>query len=176
MRGRPADRILLDMSELKQYLIPYFISNLLFAISVFAAWKKPIWARLFLAVLFLWAGCVNSSTVLKTPQVYLEYASLTPVSFYRNFINGFFSMHIRIFTLSIAVGQFLIFTGFILNRNWVRMACAGGVVFGLAIAPLGIGSAFPATVLMAATCLILCRKYDHDFIWNWHQYRSRASG
>jgi hypothetical protein len=48
----------------------------------------------------------------------------------------------------------------------------GGIIFGLAIAPLAIGSGFPTTVSMAIAFLILLVKYKHDFIWKLNQYRS----
>jgi len=63
------------------------------------------------------------------------------------------------------VGQLLIALGLILNKTWTKIACIGGIIFGLAIAPLGVGSAFPATVSMAVAFFILFKKYEHDFIW-----------
>lgn len=164
------------MNDLKEYLVPYIISNFLFAISVLAALKRPMWARIFLAILFLWASYINSRSVIRTPEIYLDYARLTPVHLYKEFINGLFSRHIQLFTISVAIGQFCIFGGFLLNDGWVKMSCGGGIIFGLAIAPLGVGSAFPATVLMAIACLILSMKYDHDFIWIRGQYKIGVTG
>jgi hypothetical protein len=50
------------------------------------------------------------------------------------------------------------------------MPCIGGIVFGLSIASLGVGSAFPATISMSLAFFILLRRYHHDFIWKWNQY------
>jgi hypothetical protein len=36
-----------------------------------------------------------------------------------------------------------------------RIACAGRMLFGLLIAPLGIGSALPSTLVMSAAFLVL---------------------
>jgi hypothetical protein len=158
------------MNGLKEYLVPYIISNLLFLLCVMAAVKKPIWARLFLAVVFLWAAFINTRTSLTNPDVYIEYARLTPVPVYREFINGFFSHHIRPIILFIATGEFLIFVGLLIGNRWIRLACWGGMLFGLAISPLSVGSAFPATLLMALSFWILYNKNRHISIWNWRQY------
>ncbi len=130
-----------------------------------------MWARIFLAAFFLWASYFNSTSALRSPEIYLDYARLDALPVYSDFIDGFFSRHITPFVFTIAVGQFLIFLGLILNRTWTKLACAGGIIFGLAIAPLGVGSAFPATVSMSIAFFILFRKYHHEFIWKWNQYR-----
>ncbi len=158
------------MEDLRQYFAPYLISNILFGISIWAALKRPIAARIFLAAFLIWASVVNSSTAIRKPEVYLEYAQLSFLPFYRDFINGFFSHHIRAFVLAVAGGQFLIFAGLCLNKQWTSLACLGGIIFGLAIVPLGVGSAFPATLLMAISFFILFQRPDHDFIWKLHQY------
>lgn len=126
---------------------------------------------MFLAAFFLWASYFNSTTALQSPRIYLEYARLDALPIYSKFINGFFSRYITPFVLIIAVGQFMIFLGLLLNRNWVRLSCIGGILFGVAIAPLGVGSAFPATLSMSIAFFILFRNYEHDFIWNAKQYR-----
>ena len=57
--------------------------------------------------------------------------------------------------LSIATGQFVIAIGMFLNRKLTRVAIVGAVVFGLAIAPLGVGSAFPCSVLLVISAVLL---------------------
>jgi hypothetical protein len=47
----------------------------------------------------------------------------------------------------------------------------GGIVFGLAIAPLWVGSGFPSTVCMAIAFFILLKKDNHDFIWKLNRYK-----
>jgi hypothetical protein len=163
------------MEALKEWLIPYIISNIVFGLTIPAALKKPMWARIFLAGFFLWASFFNSTSAIRSPEIYLDYARLNPLPIYSQFIDGFFSQHITVFVFAIAVGQFLIFLGLVLNKTWTKLGCIGGVIFGLAIAPLGVGSAFPATVSMAIAFLILARNYDHDFIWKWKQYHLPAN-
>lgn len=158
------------MEVLQQWLIPFIISNIVFGLTIVGAIKKPMWTRIFLAAFFLWASYFNSTSAIRTPEIYLDYARLDALPLYSDFINGFFSHHITLFVFAIAVGQFLIFTGLLLNNTWTKLACIGGIIFGLAIAPLGVGSAFPSTVSMAIAFYILASRYKHDFIWKWKQY------
>ena len=153
------------MHELKQYAIGYTISNILAVISITGALQKPRWTRIGLAVVFLWASYTNLNIALHEPARYLEYNRFTIVPFYKDFINGFFSTHIREIVIPIAIAQFLIFAGLLQGKIWTKLACIGGIIFGLSITPLGIGSGFPATLLMAIAFFILLIKYDHDPIW-----------
>src|SRR6266542_2009421 len=130
------------MEALKQWLIPYLISNIVFGLTIIGAIKKPMWTRIFLAGFFLWASYFNSTHAILSPQIYLIYATLDALPFYSDFINGFFSHYITPFVFTIAVGQFLIFFGLLLNKTWVKLSCIGGIIFGLAIVPLGVGFDF----------------------------------
>lgn len=161
------------MEPLNEWLIPYIISNIVFILSILAALKKPIWTRIFFAVFFLWAAYFNSKTAFKSPDIYLTYANLNSLPAYRKLINGFFAMHTTVIVFSIAVGQFLIAFGLILNKTWVKLACIGGIIFGLAITPLGVGSGFPSTGFMAIAFYLLFKKHHHDFIWKLKQYDFR---
>jgi hypothetical protein len=158
------------METLKQYLIPYILSNALFLSCLVLSIKKPIWSRVFLTILFLGAAYVNYKTASTNPDVYLDYARFAVLPFYRQFINGFFSHHVRPFVILIASGEFCISIGLVLNKGFVKMACIGGILFGLAITPLGIGSAFPATIFMAVAFWALYHREGHDYIWKWRQY------
>lgn len=161
------------MEALKEWLWPYIISNIVFGLTILSALKKPMLARIFLGGFFLWASYFNSTSAINSPEIYLDYARLDALPAYTNFINGFFSRHITPFVCTIAAGQFLIFAGMVLNKRLTELACVGGIIFGLAIAPLGVGSAFPSTVSMAIAFHILLKKYDHDFIWHFKQYNSQ---
>ena len=161
------------MDALSQYIVPYVFSNVIFMLTIFLAWKRPMWARYFFALSFLSASGLNATMALIDPKVYLTYGSIALLPFYQLFIDGFFSKHISEIVLPIAIGQFLIFMGLILNKSWTRVACIGGILFGLGIAPLGVGSAFPATVSMSVAFFILLLKQEHDFIWKTRQYKNK---
>src|ERR1044071_8573142 len=102
------------MEPLKQYFIPWLISNIVFGLTIFGALKKPLLTRVFLAGFFLWASYFNSTTSIKSPQIYLDYAKLDALPVYSKFINGFFASHITAFVFTIAIGQFLIFVGLVM--------------------------------------------------------------
>lgn len=163
------------MEALRQYLLPFLISNAIAILALVIVIIRPIIARIFFALLFLWAAYMNSSTVLKTPRVYLEYAHMALIPAYRDFINTFFADHIQTIVLSIAFCQLLIGMGMILYGNWVRLACLGGILFSLAIAPLGVGAGFPSTVLLAIALYILYAQPHHNYIWSWRQYSMKQS-
>lgn len=158
------------MDALRQYLVPYLVSNTIFIMVLIAVTLRPMIARIFFVLLFLWAASINTATALKTPQVYLEYANMALIDVYRDFISTFFAQHIQAIVISIASGQLLIGMGMMLYGNWVRLACLGGILFSLAIAPLGVGAGFPSTVLLAIALYILYIQPHHDFIWRWRQY------
>jgi hypothetical protein len=156
----------------REYLIPYIISNLISLLCLYGAFKKPLLSRIFLAGFFLWAAGLNATLALTKPEVYLDYGRLTSIGIYKDFINGYFASHIPAFVSGIAFGQFLIFAGLVVNGGWTKMACVGGIVFGLSIAPLMTGSAFPATFIMALAFFILLKRYKHDYIWKIRQYQN----
>jgi hypothetical protein len=117
-----------------------------------------VWPRvgraLYLA-LFVWACSVNWLTALERPQVYLEYADLAVLGAYREFIRGFFAGHIVEIVGTIATCQGLIAAGLLVGGKLARLALAGAAVFLVMIAPLGVGSGFPSSVIMAAGCVRL---------------------
>lgn len=159
------------MEGLNEYLIPYIISNMVFAASIIAAVKQPYYSRIFFILLFLWASYTNFTTAFSSPEVYLDYGKLALLPFYKDIINGFFAIHIQQFVFLIAFCQLMIAAGLMFNKTAVNTACTGGIIFGLAIAPLGVGSAFPATVFMAIALFILMRKNNHNHIWKTKQYK-----
>lgn len=161
------------METLDRYIIPYTITNALFLLCLAAAIWKPIYCRVFLFLLFLSASIFNGITALADPHSYLVFGELSFHNFYAEFIYGSFAEHTLTYILIISSGQMLIAAGLIHKRHFTGLACLGGIIFGFAIAPLGIGSAFPATVFMALAFLILLRNYRHDYIWKWDQYKTQ---
>ena len=139
----------------REYLAPYLISNLV-AFSVLAlAYRRPRAVKWIWVVIFAWAAAMNILTATTEPWLYLVYGALTPSEAYRGFIEGWFSRHIPEMVLSIAVGQVAI--TFLLARGEPdrRLGVLGAMVFLLAIAPLGVGSAFPFSLTAAASLLVM---------------------
>src|SRR3982751_6207017 len=153
--------------EVPQYLIAYIISNAVAVVLLLLAWKQPRIARVSFSVLFIWACYTNWHVALTKPDDYLFYGNLTFSSAYRDFIHGWFSNRIPQMVGFIATCQGLIAVSFFL-KGWIyNVGIVGAIIFLLAIAPLGVGSGFPCTVIMAAAVYILGRK-SPDYLWHKH--------
>ncbi len=122
-----------------------------------AIWR-PVVARWLFCILFIGAAFFNTYTAIVHPEKYLLYADLTALPMYEQFIRGAFSRHITTYIIAIAIGQLL--TGIYIGSSGqlYKAALAGAIIFLLAIAPLGAGSAFPCSIVMAAACMVLLRK------------------
>jgi hypothetical protein len=142
----------------QQYLVMYLSANLIaVAILALAFWRPRIAQWVWVAI-FVWAAAVNTMTAASTPWEYLAYAALTPSALYREFIEGWFSTHIQPFVLSIAIGQLII--AFLLARGGDArtLGVAGASVFLLAIAPLGVGSGFPFSLIAIGSLVVMERR------------------
>jgi hypothetical protein len=139
----------------REYLVMYLGANLIaLAILAMAFWKPRI-ARWAWVAIFVWAASVNTVTAATQPWVYLAYGGLTFSAWYRAFIDGWFSLHIPEVVLATAVGQLMI--AILLSRDGtaMRLGVAGAAVFLAAIAPLGVGSGFPFSLIAIASLLVL---------------------
>jgi hypothetical protein len=130
-----------------------------------AALKKTRLARLLIFILFAWASWFNYATAHNSPRDYLIYATFTPLDLYSNYINGPFKANIVTMVTGIAIGQALIAIGMLLREWWVKLACMGALIFFLAIAPLGIGSGFPATLIGALAVFLIVKNDALDYLW-----------
>jgi len=155
------------MDSFDQYLWPYIGSQVVSVILLVLAWKKPVWARIGFGLLFLGAGIFNWYIALTEPASYLVYAE-TAIPVYRDFILGWFKENLTIMILLIGIGQFSIGIGMFLKDGWVRAACIGVIVFLLAIAPLGMGSAFPFSITVSVAAFLLIQKNRLPGIWKKH--------
>lgn len=153
------------MDLLREYFIPWILSNSIAILFLIAAIRKPKLARLLFALLFAWAFWLNYTTAHYNPEEYLNYARLTPFGLYHDFINGWFKAHIVSMVTIISLGQGLIAIGMLLKGWVVRLSGLGAIVFFLAIAPHGIGAGFPATILSAVSIYFILKNDDLNFIW-----------
>jgi hypothetical protein len=126
------------------------LGSILCALAMLAAsLAAPATGRLLFIALFAWAALMNLRTALATPEVYLDYAAFTDLDLYRRFIEGFFANHITAIVGTIAFGQAAIAALLLIKGLPRLLGLAGAFVFLLAIVPLGVGSGFPATLIMA---------------------------
>lgn len=141
------------------YLAPILVSNAVAAGMILLAIKWPRVARGLVVFVFLAAGAFNTYTALTQPESYLNYANWAVLDVYRNFISGPFAANTQLFVLVIAAGQLAVAALLTRSGRVFNLGIAGGIVFFVAIAPLGIGSAFPSTLLMALALIILHRHH-----------------
>ncbi len=71
------------------------------------------------------------------------------LNIYQNFIYGFFSEYTIPLVLLIALGQLGIAVFLAFGGPLLTVGVFGGIVFLLAITPLGFGSGFPCTLILA---------------------------
>jgi hypothetical protein len=142
------------------YLLMYVISNAAAILFLLAAWKRPVIARFLFFILFAWAAWTNYTTIRSTPGVYQEYGDLTFLDAYEEFIHGWFRQHAVAAVQFIALSQALIAIAMLFNGWIFRWGCMGGILFLLAIAHFGVGSAFPCTLVLAAALYLLYVKRE----------------
>ncbi len=143
----------------QQLAFAYIGSNFAALLLLFLSWKRKNTARVLFAALFIWASVTNWKTANSNPSVYLEYSEYA-IGPYKKFIQGYFAGHITGFVSLIAAGQLLIGLGMLARGMIVKISCAGGIIFLLAIAPLGVGSAFPFSITASIALFLL---YRHPF-------------
>lgn len=151
--------------ENQQYLIALIISNVAAILLVAVAYKWPRVARFLFFLLFAWASWMNWTTAVQRPESYLEYGELAFSSMYRRIINGWFSSHITPVVGAIATCQALIALCMWLNNKILMAGLAGGILFLLAILPLGTGAGFPSGAIMAIALVLIWRRDDHRCLW-----------
>lgn len=139
------------------YLYLLLASTVLATGLFLIALKWPRAAQWLFFLLFVWASYTNFFTSQRTPEVYLEYADLTWSEWYRTFINGWFKTHIKLVVGCVVVYQALIALSMLAKGRIFRTGAWGAILFFLAIAPLGVGSGFPSTVIAAGAMVILLR-------------------
>lgn len=146
------------MAYRSEWLTPHLIAIALSLALAAAAWKRPQLGRGLFALLFAWAAITNLKTAWTTPLVYLDYANLTESKTYHTIITGPFAAHVVGIVSAIALAQACIAVGFLARGVATRLAALGTIVFCVAIAPLGVGSGFPSTLIMAGGAATLLRR------------------
>ena len=142
----------------EQQIIAGIVSNIIALALLYLSWKRKNLTRVLFAILFIWASYTNLRAANNNPDLYLDYGKYA-VSFYRQIIYGEFSKHITGYVSLIAVLQLFIGLGLLARGIVVKVSCIGGIVFLLAIAPLGAGAAFPFSIT-ASIALFLLFKYN----------------
>jgi hypothetical protein len=146
------------MSIPQQYIVPYAISNAIALSLLIVAFKWPNVSRWGIALTYLWAAPFNSWIALTNPEQYQGFAEFALVPWYREFIEGPFRENAASLLLLIALGQATIFLTMALGGKYLRVGVIGNCIFLSAIAPLGVGSAFPFSVLVSIASIVVLLK------------------
>ncbi|HEY9045509.1 MAG TPA: hypothetical protein VIN08_06415 [Ohtaekwangia sp.] len=138
--------------------VQYIVTNIIAILTTITVMLWPNAGRVLLSGIFIGAAAFNAFTAMENPSLYLVFGELTVSDFYRTIILGPFSRHTQLYIYGIAgcqllIGAFLLYKGRLMK---IAMVCA--ILFLLAIAPLGFGSAFPATLILSTAFLILMQK------------------
>ena len=140
--------------NLPDYWLPYVITHAVAFLMIFICYKWPKIGNVAWGVIFILAGIFNIFMVIKNPQAYLSYRDHA-VDFYKFFIDGVFHSFTIFIVSLIGTGQILVGIFLLRKGKLFLLGILGGIVFLVAIAPLGIGSAFPSTLLMAFSLVLL---------------------
>lgn len=144
--------------NLSEVWFPYVITHAITILLIFICYKWPKIGKVAWGTIFILAGIFNIYTGISNPQAYLTYSSHA-VDLYKKFINGIFSSSTSLIVSLIALGQILVGILLFMKRKSFLMGILGGIIFLVAISPLGIGSAFPSTLLMAISLILLYIRY-----------------
>jgi hypothetical protein len=131
--------------------------NIAAILLVLVAAKWPKLARLLFSVLFLGAGVWNLFASLTMPAFYVATYGPSATPPYAAFITGPFAANPALFVVPIAIGQLaigILATG---TGRSVRLAMLGSMAFLLAIAPMGVGAAFPFSLFGILAAYLLYR-------------------
>jgi hypothetical protein len=142
----------------QEFVVMYLVANAMGLALLELGYWLPRVARWAWVGIFVWAATVNTFTAATKPWAYLAYGGLTPSHWYEAFINGWFSVHIPEFVMTIAAGQLTI--AILLSREGParRLGVWGATIFLLAIAPLGVGSGFPFSLSAIGSLLLMERR------------------
>lgn len=136
----------------------YMVSNTVGLFMLIAAIFAPLLARFLMVLIFVGAAVFNAFMAIRSPELFMVYGAMTVSPVYEQFIYGAFRNNITAIVVSISVCQLA--TGiFIAGKGpLLRLGLAAATIFLVAIAPLGAGSAFPSTLVLAIAAIILMFK------------------
>lgn len=143
-----------------ELLLPFVISNALAIWILWMSFRKAHVAKGILAILFLGSAAFNIYLSFTDPASYRSFADTAISPLYRDFIHGVFSQHTTLIVSTIGVGQIFIGTSMLMEGLRHKVGCIAGSLFGLAIAPLGVGSAFPSSLVLSICFIVLLLKKE----------------
>jgi hypothetical protein len=141
------------IEQIRSALGNYVASNVFAILLIVVAARWPRIGRFVVSVGFLGAGIWNMFASLTMPGFYVSTYGPLASPPYAAFIDGPFAANPALFVVPIAIGHLATATG-----GWVKLALAGSMLFVAAIAPMGVGSAFPFSVFALLAFYLLYRR------------------
>jgi hypothetical protein len=151
--------------ENQTYLIGWIISNIVALVLLMTAFKWSRLTRLLFFLLFSWASWINWRTAMYSPADYQDYADLALSDVYSNFIRGWFKDNTLLAVGCIATCQALIAIAMLMKGWLLKIGIIGGIIFLVAIVPLGVGSGIPCTINMAIALFIVFQHKTNEYLW-----------
>ena len=140
--------------------IPILITHVLTFLLIFICYKWPKIGKVVWAVIFIAAGLFNIYSVISDPQQYVTTYGQHAIPLYQKFIFSLFSTNTILFVAMIAAGQILVGLFLFMKKMPLKLGVLGGILFLVAISPLGVGAAFPSTLLMAFSLVLMYIRYQ----------------
>jgi hypothetical protein len=139
-------------------LLPLFLANALSVAFFILALYWPDRARRIAGGGFVVASLVNATLAVFNPQIYVRVFGPYAVGIYKDVIYGLLAKATTRLVLALAVWQLIVAAIILINSTeYVRLGCVAMAIFFLGVSPLGVGSAFPSTLILAAGMLVLVR-------------------
>jgi len=138
-----------------KWAVPYCASLAIASAVLLLAVSRRSWARWSIVAMFAYAAFYNTWLGLTHPTEYQNFATLALIPWYADFIRGPFLANDSAMIVTIAAGQALSAIGLGLGGRWTPFGAAGVCLFLLGIAPFGVGSAFPFSIIVSLATLIL---------------------
>jgi len=133
----------------------------------------PVAGRLILALLSLLLACILLFLVHKQQTFLNQFESYSFWPWYQEYITRPFLEQLPTSGLVLATLLTITGIGVLLPGKLNKIGCIAGILSMLLLAPLGIATFFPSTLLIAASFLtLLCRKIDY---YGWQFSRKALS-
>lgn len=152
------------------------VVNLIAIAMTIITWRRNDWGRLLFALNFLGAAAFNWIFLVMDPEEYIYYVEFVLLDSYRDFILGPFSENTRFFLGIITAAQILIGLGLLSRGRRLKVAALGAMIFLIAIAPLGLGAAFPATLIQSIGLFFIFRRGSSYTLLEWWRSRGGSAG
>ena len=127
--------------------VPFLVTNVFGACVLTLSIWRPSAAKWVNALVFASAGAFNLFTSMTNPTAYQDFARHALIPLLRDIIEG--PPNTLLIVGTIAVGQILSGVFLILGERTKFLGAVYVTLFLLGIAPLGVGSAFPLSVLLS---------------------------